>query len=179
MLRTECNSAVVARDECHHRLVDRIPHLGFPHLTYRPRHAVPPRPQAFDHGGFAILEALVEHLALKDYDAHLGTILSLVFTRLQMSRTKKYLRCFVVFFGKLVVKVGAQVVLDKVDGVQPGLAMSIVQGVFGPHLPAVHGSDEEKVALVAAARVLTQTRQMQQVRRGPGCCRVARAAQVG
>ena len=140
---------------------------------------MPPRPQAFDHGGFAILEALVEHLALKDYDAHLGTILSLVFTRLQMSRTKKYLRCFVVFFGKLVVKVGAQVVLDKVDGVQPGLAMSIVQGVFGPHLPAVHGSDEEKVALVAAARVLTQTRQMQQVRRGPGCCRVARAAQVG
>jgi len=114
--------------------------------------------KAFDHGGFAILEALVEHLELAAYEQHLPTILSLVFTRLQSSRTKKYVRCFVVFLSKLIVKVGGQAVVDRINAVQPGLAASILTGVFAPGLGSVHGSEEEQAAVLAAAGLLCDTR---------------------
>lgn len=67
--------------------------------------------KAQDHEGFFLLEALVEHLAPSAFEPHLVTVWTLLFQRLQSSRTPKYTRSFVLFFCRFVLKMGPKYTL--------------------------------------------------------------------
>ncbi|GAX80072.1 hypothetical protein CEUSTIGMA_g7510.t1 [Chlamydomonas eustigma] len=120
--------------------------------------------KAHDHEGFEILNALVENLPVPAYETHMPTICTLLFGRLQSSRTQKFVKGFVSFLAFFLVKHGPQLVATTVDRVQPGIFMMLVQQVWLPNMHLVSGSDEEKVVLVATAKCLCDYPPLQQAK---------------
>ena len=119
--------------------------------------------QAHDHEGFHILSSLLNDnndlIPLSALDPYLPTILQLLFSRLQTSRTDKYVRCFVRFLAEFVVKHGPLSLSSAMDKVQPGILLMLLQQVWLPHmiqLLADGSTDEEKVILVATTKCLCE-----------------------
>jgi exportin-2 (importin alpha re-exporter) len=57
-----------------------------------------------DQDGLELLATLVESVQLPAYQQHLPTVWSILFTRLQTSRTPKYVRCLVVAISRCVLQ---------------------------------------------------------------------------
>ncbi|KAL6747498.1 Cse1-domain-containing protein [Haematococcus lacustris] len=112
--------------------------------------------KAHDQEGFLILGSLVDCLPLAAYDPYLTTIFTLLFSRLQASRTHKFVRCLLVFLATFIVKHGPGVTVAALDKVQPGIFLMLVQQVWIPNLPSVDCGDEQKLAVVASAKCLTE-----------------------
>lgn len=60
---------------------------------------------------------------------YMPQIWQLLFSRLQSSRTTKYVRCFLLFVALFTVKHGGAAVSGSIDTVQPGLTAMILQQV--------------------------------------------------
>jgi exportin-2 (importin alpha re-exporter) len=118
--------------------------------------------KAHDHEGFEVLCALVENLPLAVYESALPTVFTLLFSRLQTSRTTKFVRGFITFLAVFIVKHSPAVVAGAMDTVQPGIFMMLVQQVWLPNMGLVDGTDEEKVVLVASTKCLCEFPAMQQ-----------------
>ncbi|KAG1661631.1 hypothetical protein FOA52_002861 [Chlamydomonas sp. UWO 241] len=118
--------------------------------------------KAHDHEGFEVLCAIVEHLPLPTYEAALPTVFTLLFSRLQTSRTTKFVRGFIIFIAYFIVKHSPSVVAACMDTVQPGIFLMLVQQVWLPNMGLVDGTDEEKVVLVASTKCLCEFPAMQQ-----------------
>ena len=82
-----------------------------------------------DHEGFRILESLAQHLPAATLAPMMPQIWTLLFQRLQSSRTTKFVRCFVSAAALFVCKHGAAPTLDSMDAVQQGLGVMVLQSV--------------------------------------------------
>jgi len=118
--------------------------------------------KAHDHEGFHILNAMVESLPLTAYEQYLGTVFTLLFSRLQTSRTHKFVRSFLNFLALFICKHGPPAALAAMDKVQPGIFIMLMQQVWLPNIHLVEGSEEEKVVLVATTKCLCELPQLQQ-----------------
>ncbi|KAF5835999.1 cellular apoptosis susceptibility/chromosome segregation 1-like protein [Dunaliella salina] len=112
--------------------------------------------KAHDHEGFLILGSVVDNLPLTAYEQYLPTIFTLLFSRLQQSRTHKFVRSFMAFLAQFIIKHGPPVTLTSVDKVQPGVFMMLLQQVWLPNLLTLDGANEVKMALVASGKCLTE-----------------------
>lgn len=112
--------------------------------------------KAHDHEGFYILNTVVEYLPLASYQDYLNTIWTLLFTRMQSSRTNKFVRHFLVFVALFICKHGPSFTQQSVDKVQPGIFFMILQQVWLPNMPAIDGPEEEKVMAVATTKLLCE-----------------------
>ena len=83
-------------------------------------------------------------------------IWSLLFRRLQSSKTTKFSRAFIVFLAFFITQQGAGAVATSVDAVQPGLFGQLLQGIWLPALASVSGRHEEKLVAVATTKVCLQ-----------------------
>lgn len=119
--------------------------------------------KAHDHEGFDILNAMVDNLPVAAYESYLPTVLTLLFSRLQASRTQKFVRCFVVFLALFIVKHTPATVSAVMDRVQPGVFMMLMQQVWLPNMHLVDGTDEDKAVLVATTKCLCEFPPIQQV----------------
>lgn len=121
--------------------------------------------KAHDHEGFFILGALVNEggLPLADVDQYLATIWNLLFSRLQTSRTQKFVRSFVRFMADFAVRHGPSTLTASMDRVQVGVFAMILLQVWIPHLASGDGSEEDdKVMLVATTKCLCECPAVQQ-----------------
>tara|TARA_B110000977_G_scaffold100003_1_gene131240 strand:+ start:15818 stop:18799 length:2982 start_codon:yes stop_codon:yes gene_type:complete len=112
--------------------------------------------RAQDHQGFFILNAFVECLPLAAWVAFLPSIWSVLFQRLQSSKTVKFTKCLVVFICVLCARHGTSTVSDSMAKVQPGIFEMLMKGVVCDAVPTVSGASEEKVIAVAVARFLSE-----------------------
>ena len=112
--------------------------------------------RAQDHQGFFILNALVECLALPAWIDHLPAVWSILFSRLQSSKTVKFTKSLVVFTSLLAAKHGAITVSETMSKVQPGIFEMVLTGVVADAISSIAGVQEEKVVAVAGARFLTE-----------------------
>uniref|UniRef100_A0A7S3VJD6 Importin N-terminal domain-containing protein n=1 Tax=Dunaliella tertiolecta TaxID=3047 RepID=A0A7S3VJD6_DUNTE len=112
--------------------------------------------KAHDHEGFLILGSVVDNLPLTAYEQYLPTIFTLLFSRLQQSRTQKFVRSFMAFLAQFIIKHGPLVTMTSVDKVQPGVFMMLLQQVWLPNLLTLDGAKEVKMALVATGECLTE-----------------------
>lgn len=120
--------------------------------------------KAHDHEGFHVLNSLLNDnndlVPLSALDPYLPTIWQLLFSRLQTSRTDKFVRCFVRFLAEFIVKHGPLPLSAAMSKVQPGILLMLLQQVWLPHMTqllADGSTDEEKVIIVATTKCLCES----------------------
>ena len=86
--------------------------------------------KAHDHEGFYILNSIVECMQLDWFRQYLGTIWSLLFRRIQGSRTPKFTRCLCIFVCLFVCTHGVDVVADSIEAIQPGIFAMLTATIF-------------------------------------------------
>lgn len=100
---------------------------------------------------------MVRDLSPDAYNQYLPTVWSLLFTRLQTSRTPRFSHGFGVFLSLFICAAGTAAVVSSMDTVQPGIFGMVAQQVWLPTWPSIEaGSDEGKLLTVAATKVLTE-----------------------
>lgn len=113
--------------------------------------------KANDVYGFMLLRGILQYLPVAAYQQYMPTVWQLLFTRLQSSKTPKFVRGFVLFLAFAICKIGVEAVSSSMDAVQPKIILMILQQVWVPNLSSA-GPDpeEEKLVTVAATKCLTE-----------------------
>eukprot|EP00270_Netrium_digitus_P018892 TRINITY_DN7289_c0_g2_i1.p1 TRINITY_DN7289_c0_g2~~TRINITY_DN7289_c0_g2_i1.p1 ORF type:complete len:298 (+),score=87.74 TRINITY_DN7289_c0_g2_i1:26-895(+) len=114
-----------------------------------------------DHHGFFILNTVFENLTPEILSPFIHTIWTLLFYRLQNSRTPKFTKSLLIFLSLFVVKHGVATVVQSIDRVQAGIFPQLVDSVCVSTLPMITGEIETKLCAVAAAKLLTEYPQLQ------------------
>jgi len=108
-----------------------------------------------DHLAFFLLESIFLYLPLDQVQPFVGNILTLVFSRLQSSKTLKLIRSFIVFLAFFISKHNATAVLQAIDSVQPQLFLMVMESLWIPHVQKVSGVIERKACAIAMTKLLT------------------------
>uniref|UniRef100_A0A131Y3V5 Exportin-2 n=1 Tax=Ixodes ricinus TaxID=34613 RepID=A0A131Y3V5_IXORI len=112
--------------------------------------------KANDHEGFYILQSLLEHMdsgALKQY---IRQVFLLLFQRLQSSKTTKFVRGLLVFFGLFVYRYGAPTLVATVDDIQAKMFGMVLERLVIADVQKVSGTLERKMCAVGITKLLTE-----------------------
>ncbi|CAN7996022.1 unnamed protein product [Ixodes hexagonus] len=112
--------------------------------------------KANDHEGFYILQSLLEHMdsgALKQY---IRQVFLLLFQRLQSSKTTKFVRGLLVFFGLFVYRYGAPTLIATVDDIQAKMFGMVLERLVIADVQKVSGTLERKMCAVGITKLLTE-----------------------
>eukprot|EP01087_Luapelamoeba_hula_P019082 TRINITY_DN6277_c0_g1_i1.p1 TRINITY_DN6277_c0_g1~~TRINITY_DN6277_c0_g1_i1.p1 ORF type:complete len:1049 (+),score=219.24 TRINITY_DN6277_c0_g1_i1:42-3149(+) len=110
--------------------------------------------QVTDHEGFFLLESVVESMSTPMLQKYLSNIFTLIFSRLQVCKTMKFIRSFIVFLCLFISKHGATVVVQLVDSIQPRLFHMVLESLLLPNLQKVTGHIERKLCCIAISTLL-------------------------
>lgn len=75
--------------------------------------------RANDHEGFGLVQHLVQFYPMAALQPSMRQIFSLLFQRLSLSKTAKYVKGLIVFFSFYAAKVGGQQLVQLIDAIQP------------------------------------------------------------
>ncbi|GBG65232.1 hypothetical protein CBR_g50023 [Chara braunii] len=109
-----------------------------------------------DHHGLFILNTIVENLSLDVIQQHMAAIWSMLFYRLQNSRTVKLVKSIIIFMSLFVVKNGPISLVNGINAVQPGLFDGLLRSIWIASLPSISGKVETKLASVAMTRLMCE-----------------------
>ncbi|KAG8192798.1 hypothetical protein JTE90_019116 [Oedothorax gibbosus] len=109
-----------------------------------------------DHEGFFILQRLVEHVQPGTLNEYLKHIFVLLFSRLQSSKTTKYIKSLLSFFFFFCFKYGPQSLISLVDNIQPKMFGMVIERLIIPDLQKVSGNIERKICSVGMIKLLTE-----------------------
>ncbi|KAL5021450.1 hypothetical protein ScPMuIL_000605 [Solemya velum] len=112
--------------------------------------------KANDHEGFYLLNSIVEHMPRDTITQYLKQIFILLFQRLQSSKTTKYIKCLLVFFGLYSISYGPQSLVDMIDTIQPKMFGMVIERLVLIDLQKVSGATERKICAVGFTKVLTE-----------------------
>ena len=107
---------------------------------------------------FDILRAIILFMPQEAFMPHMKNILQILMLRLQQGKTPKYVSFITHFFALFVGKFGAQVYLDQLDQIQPGLGVMILTQVWIPRLQSSPPTRlEAKTHVIALTELLCKT----------------------
>jgi len=112
--------------------------------------------RANDHEGLYLLSSLIEHMPWPSIESYTKQIFSLLFQRLQTSKTTKYVKGFIVFISLFAGLKSGDVLQKVVDTVQPKLFGMMVEKIFVADLQKVGGRTERKICAVGTIKLLTE-----------------------
>lgn len=113
-----------------------------------------------DHEGFYLLGSLIEHLDSALLSPHVKGIFTLLFQRLQSSKTTKYVKNLLVFFSLFAGKYGGSPLVQTVESIQPKLFLMVVERLFLPDVQKVSGQTERRICAVGITKILAETPEM-------------------
>eukprot|EP00928_Gymnodinium_smaydae_P076155 TRINITY_DN5913_c0_g3_i1.p1 TRINITY_DN5913_c0_g3~~TRINITY_DN5913_c0_g3_i1.p1 ORF type:complete len:1066 (+),score=253.50 TRINITY_DN5913_c0_g3_i1:716-3913(+) len=117
-----------------------------------------------------LLVAMYQQLPLEFYQQHLKTLMTVVLTRLQSSKSPKFQRDFVVSSSLLLHRQQGNVLPAVFREIQPGLLINLLNGIWFPVCKMQLRIDERKVCALALCRLIA----LDEVRGNPqavaGCC---------
>ncbi|CAE7469287.1 cse1l [Symbiodinium natans] len=116
-----------------------------------------------------LLNAMYQYLPIEFYQPFLKTLLTVVLTRLQSSKSPKFKRDFVVSCSLCIHK--NQAVIPLFNEIQAGLLSNLVLNVWPPVLKMPLRTDERKVCVMAVAKLLSLD-EMRQNTQLVGACAV-------
>jgi exportin-2 (importin alpha re-exporter) len=96
------------------------------------------------------------------FQSFLREIFIICMQRLQSHRTVKFIKSYLVFMSLLICLHGGDLVVQCLDGVQPGLFQMILDKLWLPNVLKVFGPLERKLCSVAMTKLLVETTSMQQ-----------------
>ncbi|OLP76502.1 Exportin-2 [Symbiodinium microadriaticum] len=116
-----------------------------------------------------LLNAIYQYLPIEFYQQFLKTLMTVLLTRLQSSKSPKFKRDFVVSCSLCIHK--NQSVIPLFNEIQAGLLSNLVLNVWPPVLKMPLKTDERKVCVMAVARLLSLD-EMRQNTQLVGACAV-------
>lgn len=113
-----------------------------------------------DHEGFYLIGSMVEHIDMLVMKPQMKDVFTLLFRRLQSSKTTKYVRGLIVFVCLFAGKHGGSELLQLVDSIQPKLFSMLLEKVLIADVQKVSGSTERKICAIGITKLLTETPEM-------------------
>jgi len=112
--------------------------------------------RANDHEGFYLLTSIVQHLPWQSIETSMKQVFTLLFQRLQTSKTTKYVKSFIVFTSLFAGLKSGELLQTYIDGVQPKLFPMMVEKIFVADLQKVSGKIDRKISAVGVTKMLTE-----------------------
>lgn len=115
----------------------------------------------YDHEGLNILTAMILSYPPDVMGTYLNRALQVLLERLQRAKTPKYVRIFILFLSITVCVRGPEDLVTRMNGIQKGLFFMILEKVWLANMQKIIGKFERKVCIVALARLLCESRELQ------------------
>lgn len=112
--------------------------------------------RANDHEGFYLLQNLLYYYNADELQTNMRQIFGLLFQRLSLSKTAKYLNGIIVFFSFYVVKVGGTPLVQLIEQIQPGMFGMLLERVFITDMAKVSKELERKIVAVGVSKLLSE-----------------------
>ncbi|XP_017854488.2 exportin-2 [Drosophila busckii] len=112
--------------------------------------------KANDHEGFYLLHNLLVYYNGPELQSSMRQIFALLFQRLSLSKTAKYLTGIIVFFCLYVVKVGGSPLVQLIEEIQAGMFGMVLERVFITDMAKVSKELERKIVAVGVAKLLCE-----------------------
>lgn len=112
--------------------------------------------KANDHEGFNLLQNLLAYYPQNAMQASMRQIFALLFQRLSLSKTTKYVKCIIVFFCYYAAKIGAPALVELIDQIQANMFGMVVDRVFIPDMAKVSNELERKTVAVGISKILCE-----------------------
>lgn len=117
--------------------------------------------KTYDHEGLNILTTMMLYYPAEAMGRYLTASLQVLLQRLQVSRTPKFVRILIIFLSITVCMRGASDPVTRMNQIQDNLFFMILDKVWLPNMQKVSGKLERKVCIVALARLLTESPELQ------------------
>jgi exportin-2 (importin alpha re-exporter) len=114
--------------------------------------------RATEANAFDLLSSAILHFPQEEMETRIATIFQLVLTRLQAGKTPKYVRLCTHFFALFIGKYSANVFMDRMNAIQNGLSLNLLEHVWIPRVttdPPVQRT-EAKVQVVGLTKLLCE-----------------------
>lgn len=109
-----------------------------------------------DHEGFYLMQNLLSYYPLPELQERMRQIFALLFQRLSLSKTTKYVRGLIVFFCYYTSKLGAPSLVELIDQIQNAMFGMVVDRVFIPDMAKVCSEMDRKIVAVGISKILTE-----------------------
>lgn len=119
---------------------------------------------------FELLTAMYMHLPLEYYQAHFKTLMTVLLSRLQSSKSPKYQRDFVVASSFFLHRHAGNVMPQVLDEIQIGLLSNLLKGVWFQASKMQLRLDERKVCALAMCRIMSLPSVSADPQTLAGCC---------
>ncbi|XP_030384597.1 exportin-2 [Scaptodrosophila lebanonensis] len=116
--------------------------------------------KANDHEGFYLLQNLLNYYPAAEMQTNMRQIFALLFQRLSLSKTPKYLNGIIVFFCFYMIKQNPSSLVQLIDGIQPGMFGMVLERVFITDITKVRKELERKMVAVGITKLLTECPEM-------------------
>lgn len=111
-----------------------------------------------DHEGFYLLQSMLFKYGESVMQPYIKQIMVLLFQRLSSSKTTKYVKGLIAFFGFYSTHFGPDNLIDIVDSIQANMFGMYVDRVLLPDLQKVSGNVERKAAASGCVRMLAHSK---------------------
>ncbi|GAB6029149.1 Exportin-2 [Chamberlinius hualienensis] len=116
--------------------------------------------KSYDHEGFYLLTTIIEKLPSNHVVQYIPEVFRLLFTRLQNSKTTKYIKSLLIFFCTYAIKFGISNLIQICDQIQPKLFGMVIERLFILEVQKVSGSLERKICAVGITSMLCEADQL-------------------
>ncbi|XP_075152341.1 chromosome segregation 1 [Haematobia irritans] len=112
--------------------------------------------KANDHEGFNLLQNLLAYYPMEALQTSMRQIFALLFQRLSLSKTTKYVKGIIVFFCFYTSKLGGPSLVELIDQIQANMFGMVVERVFIPDMAKVSNELERKYVAVGISKLLCE-----------------------
>lgn len=112
--------------------------------------------KANDNYGFSLLNTLIISMPSDALSAYMNQIFTLIFQRLQSSKTTKCVKCVIVFFSIYAIKYSAVSLVQRIDGLQNKMFGMVLEKLLIPELDKISDQVERKICTVGITKILTE-----------------------
>lgn len=113
--------------------------------------------KANDHEGFSLVQTLLEHYPMAELQGNVKQIFTLLFQRLSLAKTTKYIRGIIVFFSFYAAKAGGAALIEMVDQIQANMFGMVLERVLIPDMNRVTTEADKKIVTIGITKLLCQT----------------------
>merc|ERR1712217_738008 len=123
-----------------------------------------------EHIALELCNAMYMHLPLEVYQSYFKTLVTVLLTRLQNSKSPRFQKDFVVSLSLFMHRNAITVLLSVFNEIQAGLLSSLLTGVWFPALKMMLRLDERKICALTLAKLIAADEVRQNVQLFSGCC---------
>lgn len=116
--------------------------------------------KANDHEGFYLMQTMLSYYSPTELEGCMRQVFQLIFQRLSLSKTAKYITGIIVFFSFYVIKFSGGQLVQLVDELQSGMFGMLLERIFITEMSKVIKELDRKVVAVGVTKLLTETPEM-------------------